>query len=83
MDERLATVREKEQLLRKHTVKYDDDNARKKIVGVALCGFTIMLNLHQRIDYDDAADDDHFLPDENSQSENDDINADAKAMLDE
>lgn len=46
MDERLATVREKEQLLRKHTVKYDDDNARKKIVGVALCGFTIMLNLH-------------------------------------
>ncbi|TIB65683.1 hypothetical protein E3P78_00503 [Wallemia ichthyophaga] len=67
MDERLAAVREKEQLLRKHTVKYYDDNARKKI----------------RIDYDDAADDDHFLPDENCQSENDDINADAKAMLDE
>ncbi|TIA93190.1 hypothetical protein E3P99_00324 [Wallemia hederae] len=37
-----------------------------------------------KIDYDDADNDDEFLPDDNKQNdENDDINADAKAMLEQ
>ncbi|TIC06905.1 DNA repair helicase [Wallemia mellicola] len=68
MDERLAAVKEKEASLRNHSLKDTIDKPRKKI----------------RIDYDETAEDDDFLPDDiKHNDENDDINADAKAMLDQ